>query len=382
MATRVRFHIVVTTDTLGGMTEFDALIARLGLNELDGHKYLGPLGRGAQGQVCRYERPDGGEVAVKLLVAPTDPYAVKRFEAEAQALLDIAKVGLEGTIVRGLTPVRKVPDLPVFYFMMEKASGQPLSSRIDSSRPPWPWRSAVETLWRVATALAPAHVRTVVHRDLHPGNVMIHDETYRTPARIEDMVPCATILDLGVHRYSLAPFAGELTEPPPTFRPVGSVRYASPEALNDPESVTPRSDVWALGTMLYVMLTGAVPFEAPTLRGLADIKAAGRARPRAAATDASDAEDQMLNDLLHTMLNPRSDARPDASDVRNMCGDALLHSLAESFAASAGFRSLYLSKHGRVGLCVYCKGVAGRNGVRCEACGYADDEYLHWSHGS
>ena len=120
---------------------------------------------------------------------------------------------------------------------MDFVSGRPLSERIAEG--PLPPDEAVAIAGVVADALAVAHDHGIVHRDIKPANILVDDDG------------AVHLVDFGIAALMDAPSDGLTAD----STMVGTLRYAAPERLAGGE-VSPRSDVWALGAVLYEMLTG------------------------------------------------------------------------------------------------------------------------------
>src|SRR6185436_15684856 len=117
--------------------------------------------------------------------------------------------------------------------------GETLKEKLE--RGALPIAEAIEIASEVAEGLAKAHAQGVVHRDVKPGNLMVTDDGVK-------------ILDFGLAKFA---DALQLTMPGST---IGTVNYMSPEQARG-EEADARSDVWALGIVLYEMLAGSVPFK-------------------------------------------------------------------------------------------------------------------------
>jgi eukaryotic-like serine/threonine-protein kinase len=176
-------------------------------------------------------------VAVKVLsdALGNDENFVERFRREAQSA-----AGLSHPHVAGVFDYGEDGDIP--FIVMELIEGENLAERMARSRrlsPSEAARIAVE----VAEALHTAHTAGVVHRDVKPGNVMI------------DRQGSVRVLDFGI---AAASWAAPITA---TGTTLGTASYLSPEQASG-EKATPASDIYALGCVLYEMLTGAPPFTA------------------------------------------------------------------------------------------------------------------------
>jgi len=204
------------------------------------YRIVGEVDRGGMGVVLRARDPRlHRDVALKLLPPSlvADALARTRFEREARAAsaLDHPAICTIYEIADG--------DDGEAYIAMAYYEGTTLSERIRGE--PLPVPEAVEIARQIADGLARAHEEDIVHRDIKPGNVMI---TSRGQVKI---------LDFGV-----AKLAGEarLTD---TGVSVGTLQYMAPEqASADP--VDSRADLWAVGVLIYEMLTGASPFQRDT----------------------------------------------------------------------------------------------------------------------
>ncbi len=181
------------------------------------------------------------QVAVKVLAAPrVDAAARARILLEAQAAARLTHPHI--TSVHDYGETRDGGDL-VPYVVMELVRGPTLAERLKAGR--LPVRTAVLIGAQVASALAAAHARGLVHRDVKPSNVIL------SPAG-------AKVVDFG-----LAAVAGDTAE---SGEQViwGTPAYLAPERLTNGE-VVPASDVYALGVLLYRMLTGGPPWKADTV---------------------------------------------------------------------------------------------------------------------
>ena len=203
------------------------------------YEVLGPLGAGGMGEVYRArDRRLGREVAVKVLHPATraDPERLTRFETEARItgsldhpnILVIHDVGLHAG-----EP----------YVVSELLEGQTLADRLDGS--PLPLRKAVDYARQIASGLAAAHDRGVVHRDLKPGNVVICRD-----GRVK-------ILDFGLAR--LVQDEAEPDQAATAGRVLGTLGYMAPEQVRG-EPADARSDIFSFGVVLYEMLTGRRAF--------------------------------------------------------------------------------------------------------------------------
>jgi len=223
------------------------------------YEIVAPLGAGGMGEV--YLARDtrlGREVAVKVLPqeVAADPERRARFEREARAV-----AALSHPHVCALYDVGRAdgPDGPLEYLVMERLEGETLARRI--GRGPLPTAQLLEVGRQIAEALGAAHRRGIVHRDLKPGNVML-------------MKSGAKLLDFGLARQG-APDAeagdtasnslAETASAPLTREGtlVGTWPYLSPEQLLS-GAADARSDIFALGAVLYEMASGRRAFAGST----------------------------------------------------------------------------------------------------------------------
>jgi hypothetical protein len=207
------------------------------------------LGQGGMGLVLAARHLDLGELfAIKLLLpeALGDPDAADRFLREARAA-----ARLKGEHVVRVQDVGRLPS-GAPYMVMEHLMGSNLKELI-RTRGPLPVDQAVTYVLEACDAIAEAHALGIVHRDLKPANLFLLQRPNGTH--------CVKVLDFGISKQQ-APGGVELTK---SGMLLGSPLYMSPEQMLRTKSVDARSDLWALGVVLYELATGALPFQAETV---------------------------------------------------------------------------------------------------------------------
>lgn len=222
---------------------------RIGLYEL-----IEPLGEGGMGTVyrARQSKPVKRDVALKVIKFKTDAAAyVIRFEAERQALAlmdhpNIAKILDAGTTYDGQP-----------FFAMELVDGKTLTKYCDENRLTVPQRLALFTT--ICNAVQHAHQKGVVHRDLKPSNILV---------TAVDEKPFPKIIDFGLAKSIEASL--RLTDQSMQSeigQVLGTVKYMSPEQADlDSVDIDTRTDVYALGVILYELLTGGTPLDDESLK--------------------------------------------------------------------------------------------------------------------
>jgi len=214
------------------------------------YEILAPLGAGGMGEVWRARDTKlGRDVALKVLpeALALDPERLVRFEREARAIAALNHPNI--------VTVHSVDEVDgVRFITMEVVEGTTLAELIPERGLP------VDTLLLLAIpladALASAHERGVIHRDVKPGNVMV-----TTDRRVK-------VLDFGLAKLTAAGAVGadpELTATGLTRggQIIGTVPYMSPEQVEG-RSIDRRSDIFSLGSVLYQMATGKRPFTGET----------------------------------------------------------------------------------------------------------------------
>jgi tetratricopeptide (TPR) repeat protein/tRNA A-37 threonylcarbamoyl transferase component Bud32 len=216
------------------------------------YKLLEKLGEGGMGTVWVAEQttPVRRRVALKVIKAGMDTQEIlQRFEAERQALAlmshpNIATVLDAGTSEAGLP-----------YFVMELVKGVPITRYCDDVKASIPRR--LRLFVAVCHAIQHAHQKGVLHRDIKPANVLVSTD---------DVEPVPKVIDFGVAKA----LHKRLTERPmytEVGHVVGTLEYMSPEQADLVTwDIDTRSDVYALGVLLYELLAGSTPFDAETLR--------------------------------------------------------------------------------------------------------------------
>lgn len=207
-------------------------------------RILAPLGQGGMGVVFHAERVEGGvtqQVALKLVRQEhLDQLARRRFELERQAL-----ASLDHPYIARLLDAAELPD-GTPYFVMEFVDGVPITTYCEERK--LSVRQRIELFRRVCQAVAHAHQHLLVHRDLKPGNILVG----------QDGLP--KLLDFGIAK----PLGGSLSEAwslqTGTAQRYFSPKYAAPEQLRG-DAIQIGCDVYALGVLLFELLTNNQPFE-------------------------------------------------------------------------------------------------------------------------
>ncbi|WP_438004730.1 protein kinase [Sorangium sp. So ce321] len=191
-------------------------------------------------------------VAVKFLLpeAAALPDAGARFlrEARAAAALDgqhIARVIDVGTLDSGAA-----------YMVLEYLTGDDLG-HVLQTRGPLPLVEAADYLLQACEALAEAHARGIIHRDLKPKNLFL--------TRRPDGTPLLKVLDFGLSKVIATGDSVKEASLTATGLIMGSIHYMSPEQIRSLKYADVRTDIWALGVILYRMLTGRHPFEGDSI---------------------------------------------------------------------------------------------------------------------
>ena len=210
------------------------------------------IGQGGMGVVLGAQDTSlGRRVAIKFLSPgkSRNDSAVARFVREARAAASIQSEH----VVR----VFEVSTLPngASYIVMEHLSGGDLSQVLDS-RGPLPFQEAVDYLLQACEAIGEAHGYGIVHRDLKPQNLFLMTSP--------DGLPFVKVLDFGISK-AVDDLAPNLTS---TDAVMGTPLYMSPEQVRSLKNVDLRSDIWALGAILFELLTNAPVFEAATVTAL------------------------------------------------------------------------------------------------------------------
>jgi eukaryotic-like serine/threonine-protein kinase len=198
------------------------------------------LGAGGMAEVFEgRDRLLARRVAIKVPLAQHahDPEFAQRFRREAQAAASLSHPGVVAVYDTG-------SEDGTHFIVMEYVDGRTLKDVIRAEAPLYPERAA-EIAADVCSALAAAHARGLVHRDVKPANIMLMPD-----GRVK-------LMDLGIARAA----AGETVTQ--TAAMLGTAQYLSPEQAQG-HTVDFRSDLYSLGCCLYEMLTGTVPFRGAT----------------------------------------------------------------------------------------------------------------------
>src|SRR5580698_4652329 len=217
------------------------------------YEILAPLGAGGMGEVYRARDAKlGRDVAVKVLpeAFARDSERVARFQREAKVLASLNHPNI--ATIHGFEQAGEVN-----YLVMELVEGQTLAERLKSDPPTC--NEALAISCQVADALETAHDKGVIHRDLKPANVKVTPE-----GRVK-------VLDFGLAKALAGDQGPDLSDAPTMTamgteegRILGTPAYMSPEQARG-KSVDKRTDVWALGCVLYILLTGRQAFTGDTL---------------------------------------------------------------------------------------------------------------------
>jgi serine/threonine-protein kinase len=246
------------------------------------YEIVAAIGAGGMGEVYRARDTRlNRDVAIKVLPEHLagDPQALGRFESEAKAVAALCHPNI--LVLHDIGSANSTN-----YAVTELLEGETLRERL--SRGPVPWRKAAEYGAAIAQGLAAAHSRGIVHQDIKPANIFLTSD-----GRVK-------ILDFGLAQVRSAPSESDdtvpLTEASRTV--LGTIGYMSPEQVRG-EPAQPASDIFALGCVLYEMVTGRRAFSG---KSATEIMAAVLKEDPPAVGDSGKASSPELNRVIERCL--------------------------------------------------------------------------------
>jgi serine/threonine protein kinase len=225
-------------------------------------QFIGPfriverLGEGGMGIVYKAEQrsPVKRMVALKLIKPGFDTAEViARFESERQALARMDHPSIAKVLNAG------ADDFGRPYFVMEFVPGTSITRFADDNRLPITKR--LELFMEVCNAISHAHTKAIIHRDIKPSNVL---------AYIADGKAVVRVIDFGVAKALTGDRLSDRTFNTQRGQAIGTYESMSPEQADGSPDIDTRTDVYALGVLLYELLSGGKPFERETFANAAD----------------------------------------------------------------------------------------------------------------
>jgi serine/threonine protein kinase/Tfp pilus assembly protein PilF len=224
------------------------------------YKLIRMLGEGGMGEVylAEQEHPIKRQVALKVIKPGMDSKRViARFEAERQALALLDHPNIAHVFDAGTTKAGRP------YFVMEYVKGLSITEHCDHHR--LTIEERLRLFQQVCQGVQHAHQKAIIHRDIKPSNIVVS-------MRGEKAVP--KIIDFGIAKALSQPLTQRTLATEDT-QLLGTPEYMSPEQADmAKEDIDTRSDIYSLGVLLYVLLTGLLPFDSDTFRtgGLENIR--------------------------------------------------------------------------------------------------------------
>jgi serine/threonine protein kinase/Tfp pilus assembly protein PilF len=221
-------------------------------SQIGRYKLLSVLGEGGMGVVylAEQEEPIRRRLALKVIKPGMDSRRViARFEAERQALALLDHPNIAHVYDAGTTETGRP------YFVMEYVKGLPITGYCDHHK--LTIEDRLRLFQQVCLAVHHAHQKGIIHRDIKPSNILVSTQD-------DKVVP--KIIDFGVAKAISQPLTERtlLTE---DSQLLGTPEYMSPEQADmATEDIDTRSDIYSLGVLLYVLLTGVLPFDSDALR--------------------------------------------------------------------------------------------------------------------
>ena len=240
-----------TEDDSGAAVTADVVLEQPG-GLIGRYKLLSVLGEGGMGMVylAEQERPIKRRVALKIIKPGMDSMRViARFEAERQALAILDHSNIAHVYDAGTTEAGRP------YFVMEYVKGLPITEHCDRHK--LSIEDRLNLFRQVCLAVHHAHQKGMIHRDLKPSNILVS---------LQDDEAIPKIIDFGIAKALSMPLT-ERTLATEDSQLLGTPEYMSPEQADmASEDIDTRSDIYSLGVLLYVLLTGVLPFDSDTLR--------------------------------------------------------------------------------------------------------------------
>ncbi len=282
----------------GSPVESDVDVCRTSV-PIGGYELVGEIHRGGQGVVYKaVHLATRRTVAVKVLAEGrlALPARHQRFQREIEVVAALRHPSIVTVYDSGLTADGRL------FFAMELVDGLPLHEYVGKTAPrpsvPLPIDDALPLLCAICDGVNHAHQRGVIHRDLKPSNILV------------DVDQCPHIVDFGlakavgdesvIRQQSLVTAAGQF---------MGTLAYAAPEQFRgDPNAVDVRTDVYALGVILYELLTGRLPYPpsttlSDTIRAITDVDPPPPSlSPSASSTGSAHRPPSGLNDDVVTIV--------------------------------------------------------------------------------
>ncbi len=259
------------------------------------------LGRGATADVYEaIHEPTGTEVAIKLAHSHRrDADAALRFKRESRIFASV-----RSAYVAKLFDTDRMPDGSP-YIVLERAPGEPLDELL--ARGPMPLPVAVSIASQLLHALDAIHAAGVVHRDISPANVIVHEDPSGPQVKLVDFGIAKTNEDL------------DTTEPGVI---IGTPPYLAPEQIRG-DQVDERTDLYGVGAVLYEMLTGQSPYQGETVGEMNMAILEGRLRPaRAINRDIPARIDTIVVRAMHPDPNLRFESASEMRDALEPSAEA------------------------------------------------------------